>query len=78
MKKGPTFYHLAAHYFLHMSLLCFFLLGEGFQTVAAQDRGNTSAQEYGDPVYRELGGLAGFIYDYNHTAIFSGLDNYHN
>jgi hypothetical protein len=62
-----------------LSLLCVLLLfGGGVQTVNAQDRGNTSAQEYGDPVYRELGGFAGFLgYNYNHTGIFSGLNNNH-
>jgi hypothetical protein len=53
-------------------------LTAAFQPAIAQDRGNTSAQEYGDAVYRELDGLAGFAgYDYNHTAIFSGLDSVH-
>jgi hypothetical protein len=77
MKKPMSFHHRPAHQFKCLSLLCVLLLfGDGFQTVNAQDRGNTSAQEYGDPVYRELGGFAGFLgYNYNHTAIFSGLDN---
>ncbi|MGD1046630.1 MAG: T9SS type A sorting domain-containing protein [Bacteroidota bacterium] len=67
------------NHFLHLGLLSLFSLGAGVQIVAAQDRGNTSAQEYGDPVYRVLDGLAGFLgYNYNHTAIFSGLDNFHN
>jgi len=45
------------------------------QPAIAQDRGNISAQEYGDAVYRTLQGYWG--YDYNHTAIFSGLDSVH-
>ena len=47
--------------------------------LAAQDRGNTTTQEYGDAVYRELEGVAGFLgYDYNHTGVFAGLDSGHN
>ena len=43
----------------------------------AQDRGNTTNQEYGDAVYRVLAeGIAGFFgYNYNHTAVFAGLDS---
>lgn len=42
----------------------------------AQDRGNTTNQEYGDAVYRVLEGIAGFLgYDYNHAAVFAGLDS---
>ncbi len=56
---------------------CLVLIG---QTVplAAQDRGNTTAQEYGDAVYRQLDPSASFGYDYNHTAVFAGVDNGHN
>src|SRR6266487_2945127 len=47
-------------------------------TLVAQDRGNTASQEYGDAVYRELDGFAGFLgYDYNHTSIFAGFDSEH-
>lgn len=54
------------------------LSGQGAQ-IFAQDRGNTSAQEYGDPVYRELGGTAGFLgYDYNHAGVFAGMNSGHN
>src|SRR6266550_8915768 len=57
---------------------CLLLSGQVMPLVA-QDRGNTASQEYGDAVYRELEGLAGFLgYDYNHTAIFAGLDSGHN
>jgi len=56
-----------------------FILGcvfAGVQPVIAQNRGNTSAQEYGDPVYRVLEGTAGFLgYNYNHTAIHAGLNS---
>ena len=52
-----------------MSLLVFF--GCAISLVA-QDRGNTSFQEYGDAVYRQLDPSASFGYDYNHTAIFCG------
>ena len=50
-------------------------LTAGLQAAIAQDRGNVSAHEYGDAVYRTLQGYWG--YDYNHTAIFSGLDTVH-
>src|SRR6266568_2638326 len=51
----------------------------GLQPAIAQDRGNTSAQEYGDPVYRVLDGIAGFLgYNYNHAGVFAGLDSGHN
>ena len=57
---------------------CLVLSGQ-VTPLVAQDRGNTVSQEYGDAVYRELEGLAGFLgYDYNHTAIFAGLDSGHN
>ena len=62
-------------------LFCGLLLGGMLACVhlaRAQDRGNTSAQEYGDAVYRELDGLAGFLgYNYNHAAVFAGLDSVH-
>ncbi|MCX6927903.1 MAG: hypothetical protein NT154_32545 [Verrucomicrobia bacterium] len=38
----------------------------------AQDRGNTTAQEYGDAVYRALDVLG---YNHNHAAVFAGLDS---
>ena len=57
--------------FVFILILC----GETFSLIA-QDRGNTTAQEYGDAVYRELEGIAGFLgYDYNHTAVFAGFDS---
>ena len=43
---------------------------------SAQDVGNTNAQEYGDAVYVYLDVF--FIYNYNHTAVFAGLDTNHN
>ena len=50
------------------------------QPLIAQDRGNTTAQEYGDAVYRsyEPFSFPGLSYDYNHTGIFAGLDSSHN
>src|SRR5947208_10714218 len=54
------------------------LLSDQLMPLRAQDRGNTASQEYGDAVYRDLEGLAGFLgYEYNHTAIFAGLDSAH-
>jgi hypothetical protein len=64
---------------LFASLIGFVMLSGQVTSVVALDRGNTTAQEYGDAVYRELEGVAGFLgYDYNHTAIFAGFDNGHN
>lgn len=37
--------------------------------------GNLSAQEYGDAVYRQLGFWSSIGLDYNHTAIFAGLNS---
>src|SRR6266498_1732138 len=55
------------------------VLSDQLMPLVAQDRGNTVSQEYGDAVYRELEGLAGFLgYNYNHTAIFAGGDSGHN
>lgn len=56
---------------------CVVLCGQ-VTSVLAQDRGNTTAQEYGDAVYRVLESGAGWDLDYNHTAIFAGLDSGHN
>jgi phosphodiesterase/alkaline phosphatase D-like protein len=58
-------------------LLCLLLAGQ-VVSLEAQDRGNTTAQEYGDAVYRQLDPSASFGYDYNHTAIFAGLDSGNN
>ncbi len=45
----------------------------------AQDVGNTTAQEYGDAVYVYLEDVWSEIgYNYNHTAIFAGLDSNNN
>ncbi len=41
--------------------------------ITAQDRGNTTAQEYGDAVYRVLASGAGWDLDYNHTGAFRRL-----
>lgn len=45
---------------------------------SAPDRGNVTAQEYGDAVYVALDKFWGLItIDYNHTGIFSGLNQQH-
>jgi hypothetical protein len=80
MRLRTSFLHTAANIFNPPSIFCHLaVLVVMVQALSAQDRGNLTAQEYGDPVYRELGGFAGFLgYNYNHTAIFSGLDSNHN
>src|SRR6266511_1005367 len=71
--KSPFMRRLFAFLFA-----CVVLSGQVIPLVA-QDRGNTASQEYGDSVYKNLEGLAGFLgYDYNHTAIFAGVDSAHN
>ena len=59
-------------------VFCGLLLSGQVSSLFAQDRGNTTAQEYGDAVYRQLDPSASFGYDYNHTAIFAGLDGGNN
>lgn len=62
-----------------VSVFCGLLLSGQVISLLALDRGNTTAQEYGDAVYRELEGIAGFLgYDYNHTGVFAGFDSGHN
>jgi hypothetical protein len=79
MRAQICFIHRLANHSLHSKGFCLlFLLVGGIHPVSAQDQGNTSAQEYGDAVYRTLGGIAGFVANYNHTAIFSGLNSGHN
>lgn len=45
-------------------------------TLLAADTGNTTAQEYGDAVYRKLAAIDMFVadYDYNHTGVFAGIN----
>jgi len=69
----PQRLRLSEHVF-GVILVC--LMAEGGPSeVLAQDRGNTSAQEYGDAVYRKLEGF--WTVNYNHAAIFSGLNGSH-
>ena len=70
-KHPLSHYVISRCYLVAISVMLQFFL---FHEAIAQDRGNTSAQEYGDAVYRYLN-IAG--YDYNHTAIFSGIDSVH-
>ena len=49
-----------------------------FHDAIAQDYGNTAAQEYGDAVYVYLNlpwYYLGSLANYNHTAIYAGLDS---
>ena len=52
-----------------------FLAIASIQSVYTQDYGNTTGQEYGDPVYRILDFYG---YNYNHTGIYSGINSGHN
>jgi len=71
-----SFKHSLSHYVISrfslaavsVMLQCFL-----FYDAAAQDYGNTTAQEYGDAVYVYLNVF--LVFDYNHTAIYSGLDS---
>jgi len=40
---------------------------------AGSERGRTDGQEYGDAVYRALGGWGGSLYNYNHAGVYAGI-----
>lgn len=60
---------------LHRVILIILLSSVCIKRVFSQDYGNTSGQEYGDPVYRKL--ITTGVPDYNHTGIYSGINSSH-
>src|ERR1035441_4877614 len=73
-KHPLSHYVISRYYVVAVSVLlqCFL-----FHDAVAQN-GNTTAQEYGDAVYVYLDlpwWALGGTFNYNHTAIYGGLDN---
>lgn len=75
---SPTHLNRNIRYSLRFSVLAFVLSGCMLQAASNPDAGptygNTSAQEYGDAVYRNLdiAEYLGVDYQYNHAGLFAG------
>jgi hypothetical protein len=76
MKKAPRILQLRGAIFGWLLLVCFTGAKSNAQIPL---NGNLQSQEYGDAVYRQLNSfwLNFFGADYNHTAVYAGLNSGH-